>query len=128
MRVALVPLGYADGVPRAHSNRAFALVRGTRARLVGRVSMDQCVLDVTHAPDVSVGDEVVLLGSSGGERIGLDEFASWSGTIGHEALCRIGPRVPRLYRQDGHARWASAEPRTVVLAGSADHLPWRSPS
>jgi alanine racemase len=128
MRVALVPLGYADGLPRAHSNRASALVRGTRARLVGRVSMDQCVLDVTHAPDVAVGDEVVLFGSSSGERIGLDEFASWSDTIGHEALCRIGPRVPRLYRQNGHARWAGAEPGAMALAASANHLRWRSPS
>jgi alanine racemase len=128
MRIALVPLGYADGVPRAHSNRAVALVRRTRARLVGRVSMDQCVVDVTHAPEVSVGDEVALFGSSGGERIGLDEFASWSDTIGHEALCRIGPRVPRLYRQGGHAWWAGAEPRAMELAAGTDRAPWRSPS
>jgi alanine racemase len=101
-RAALVPAGYADGLPRAHSNRAVVLIHGQRAPLVGRVSMDQCVADVTAIDGVQPGDEVTLIGRQGADEIGLDEYASWSDTIGHEALCRIGSRVPRYYRQAGH--------------------------
>lgn len=126
IRAALLAAGYADGVPRAHSNRASAVVRGRRAPLVGRVSMDQCVVDVTEIGGVAAGDEAVLFGTSstdraGPEDISLDEFAAWSGTIAHEALCRIGGRVPRLYRQDGRVWWgapeAVTEPRLAVGAG-----------
>jgi alanine racemase len=108
-RAALIPAGYADGVPRAHSNRAVALVRGVRVPLIGRVSMDQCVVDVGEVPEVRVGDEAVLFGRADGAEIGLDEFAGWSGTIGHEALCRVGPRVPRWYRSGPRGWWASGE-------------------
>lgn len=107
MLAALVSAGYADGLPRSHSNKGQVLVRGQRSPLVGRVSMDQCVVDVTHIPDVAVGDEVVLFGEQGEESIGLEEYASWSDTIGHEALCRIGPRVPRVYRRGQRVVWAA---------------------
>jgi alanine racemase len=94
----LVPLGYADGLPRAASNRASVLVNGCRAPLIGRVSMDQCVVDLTELTVARPGDEVVLFGCQAGAEITLDEFATWGDTIVHEALCRVGPRVPRRYR------------------------------
>ncbi|MDP8925240.1 MAG: alanine racemase [Chloroflexota bacterium] len=107
MRVGLVPTGYADGVPRSHSNRAFALVRGTRVRLVGRVSMDQCVVDLSEVPDARGGDVVTLIGAADGDRIALEEYAGWSDTITHEALCRVGARVPRRYRRGDTCWWGT---------------------
>lgn len=107
LRVGLVPVGYADGVPRTHSNGTVAFIRGRRAPLIGRVSMDQCVLDLTDVPDAGRGDVVSLFGTDDGDCVGLDEFATWSGTIAHEALCRIGPRVPRRYHQAGRSWWGS---------------------
>lgn len=118
MRVGLVAAGYADGVPRAHSNRASVLAGGLRSPIIGRVSMDQCVVDVTGAASLRRGDDITLFGSSDGVEIGLDEFAAWSGTIGHEALCRIGARVPRLYRDGGEWRWGGESEDAV----SSPHL------
>jgi alanine racemase len=117
MRVGLVPAGYADGVPRSHSNIASALVRGQRVGLVGRVSMDQCVVDLTDAPDARTGDTMTLFGQDGAAAIPLDEYASWSDTIVHEALCRIGPRVPRRYTQRGEVRWGTASESYAVAFG-----------
>ena len=111
MRVGLIPAGYADGVARRHSNRAQALLRGGRVPLVGRVSMDQCVVDITEIHDARPGDVVTLFGADGADCISLDEFAAWSDTIVHEALCRVGSRVPRRYARRGEVRWAwVAEP------------------
>ena len=115
IRAALVPAGYADGVPRANAEKAEALVRGTRAPLVGRVSMDQCMVDVSAVPGARRGDEVALFGRLDGSVIGLDEYASWSGTIGHEALCRIGARVPRLYRRHGRSWWSRSRHQVAEL-------------
>lgn len=94
--IATLPIGYADGYRRAFSNRASVLVRGRRAPVVGTVCMDLCLIDVTGVPGVRVGDEVVLLGSQGTERICADELAALAGTISYEILCGVGPRVPRL--------------------------------
>lgn len=108
--VGLVPAGYADGVPRSHSNRGFAAIRGRRAPLIGRISMDQCVVDLTSVPDARSGDVVTLFGaadSEDGGEVTLDEFAGWSDTIVHEALCRVGGRVPRRYTSGGRAWWGS---------------------
>jgi alanine racemase len=107
MRVGLVPAGYADGVPRSHSNLAHALVGGVRVPLVGRVSMDQCVVDLTEVPDAEPGDIVTLFGRDESAEVPLDEYASWSDTIVHEALCRIGPRVPRRYHAGMRSWWGS---------------------
>jgi alanine racemase len=96
MRVALLPAGYADGYDRAYSNRGAVLVRGQRAPVVGRVSMDQTIVDVTDIPDAARGDEVVLLGAQGAGRISTDELARLLGTIPWEVLCRIAERVPRV--------------------------------
>jgi alanine racemase len=96
--IATLPIGYADGLSRALSNRAEALVRGRRVPIAGRVCMDMCMIDVTEVPGVREGDEAVLLGSQGGERITADEIALKTGTIPYEVLCGIGSRVPRIYQ------------------------------
>ncbi|MBV9599831.1 MAG: alanine racemase [Chloroflexi bacterium] len=101
MRVALVACGYADGLPRACSNRGRVLIRGQRAPLVGTVSMDMAMADVSHLPDVEIGDEVVVLGRQGNDEISLDEFAESAGIIPHELLVRLGSRAPRIYVRGG---------------------------
>ena len=101
MRVALVACGYADGLPRACSNRGRVLIRGQRAPLVGTVSMDMAMADVSHLPDVEPGDEVVILGRQGAEQITLDEFAESAGIIPHELLVRLNGRAPRVYLRHG---------------------------
>ena len=96
MRLALVAVGYADGLDRRLGNRFSLLVRGQRAPLVGRVSMDQAVVDVTEIADVAAGDEVVLLGAQGSEAISAFEHAEAAGTIPWEIFTGIGPRVGRV--------------------------------
>jgi alanine racemase len=96
MQLALVAAGYADGLDRRLGNRFSLLVRGQRAPLVGRVSMDQAVLDVTEIADVAAGDEVVILGSQGNETISAFDHAEATGTIPWEVFTRIGPRVQRI--------------------------------
>ncbi|MBR2406468.1 MAG: alanine racemase [Clostridia bacterium] len=91
-QLATVPIGYADGLPRACSNTATMLVNGERATIVGRVCMDQCVLDVTGL-QVQPGDEVVVFGNG----LPADALAESAGTIVYEILCRVGQRVPRVY-------------------------------
>jgi len=95
MRLALVAAGYADGLDRKLGNRFSLLVRGQRAPLVGRISMDQCVIDVTDIPNVITGDEVVILGRQGDELITAFDHAKSVGTIPWEIFTRIGARVPR---------------------------------
>ena len=96
MRLALIPAGYADGLDRKLGNRVSLLVRGQRAPLVGRISMDQAVLDVTEIPAVQTGDEVVILGTQGTETISAFDHAQAAGTIPWEIFTRIGQRVPRI--------------------------------
>jgi alanine racemase len=97
-RIATLPIGYADGYSRRYSNRAQVLVRGRRASVVGRVCMDLSMVDVTDVPAASVGDEVVLLGEQGPERIPAEELAELAGTIHYEVICAVGARVPRVVR------------------------------
>ena len=101
MRVALIACGYADGLPRACSNRGRVLIRGQRAPLVGTVSMDMAMADVSHLPDVEAGDEVVVVGRQGDDEISLDEFAESAGIIPHELLVRLSSRAPRVYLRGG---------------------------
>jgi len=96
-RLAVIPVGYADGYSRSIGNNGFALVRGKRVPVVGRVCMDMTILDVTDEPSPSIGDEVALLGAQGSEAVTAEEMAGWLGTIPYEILSRIGPRVPRTY-------------------------------
>jgi alanine racemase len=99
--IALVPVGYADGYLRVLSNRAEVLVHGRRCPVVGRISMDQLTVDVTHVPGVREGDDVVLIGRQGAEQITADDLAAAAGTISYEVLSRLAPRLPRLYLRDG---------------------------
>lgn len=101
--IATLPIGYADGLSRQLSNNGFALVRGIRVPIIGRVCMDQTMIDVTSLPDVRTGDEVTLFGRSGSERIAIHEVASRMGTISYEVICLIGKRVPRLYALNDNA-------------------------
>lgn len=96
--VAILCAGYGDGLPRAASNRAQALVRGQRCAILGRVTMDQTILDVTDVPGVAAGEPVVLVGRQDGAEISITEFSSWADTIPWETLCSVTKRVPRLYR------------------------------
>ena len=97
--VVTVPIGYADGVPRALGlNGGEVLVHGRRRPIVGVITMDQLMVDVGD-DEVAVGDDVVLIGSQGDEAITADEWAERLGTIAYEIVCGIGPRVPRHYRR-----------------------------
>jgi len=98
MRVATITAGFADGYLRAASNRAEVLVGGRRCRVIGRITMDQTLVDVSRAPGVTSGDDAVLIGRQGSETITANELASWCGTIPWEVLTGITYRVPRLYR------------------------------
>jgi len=95
--IATTPVGYADGYARGLSNRGEALVRGTRVPVAGRVCMDMTMLDVTDVPGVREGDDVVLIGAQGGERITAEDIATKTGTIPYEVLCGISSRVSRVY-------------------------------
>ncbi|HXA15321.1 MAG TPA: alanine racemase [Opitutaceae bacterium] len=97
-RVAVLTAGYGDGLPRASSNRAQVLIRGQRCPVLGRVTMDQTVVDVTGVPGVACGDEVVLVGRQQGAEISLAEFSRWADTIPWETLCSVTKRVPRIYK------------------------------
>lgn len=95
--IATIPIGYADGLSRRLSNKAYALVRGVRVPYAGNVCMDQTMLDVTRVPDAQVGDVAVLFGQSGQDRIPVEELAALLGTINYEIVCAVGSRVPRVY-------------------------------
>lgn len=95
-RLATLPVGYADGYRRCLSNRGFVLVKGRRCPVVGRVTMDQIIVDATDAPGVDVGEEVVLLGAQGTERVTAEEMAGWCDTIPYEVVCGVSARVPRV--------------------------------
>ncbi|HVN95464.1 MAG TPA: alanine racemase [Syntrophorhabdaceae bacterium] len=96
-KVAYVPVGYADGYPRALSNKAFVLIKQRKCSIVGTVCMDWILVDITDINGVDVADEVVLLGRDGGQAVTADELARYAGTIPYEILCKISKRVPRVY-------------------------------
>jgi alanine racemase len=96
--VAILCAGYADGLPRSASNRAQVLLRGSRCPVIGRVTMDQTIVDVTAAPPVACGDEAVLIGRQGEQEITLTEFSRAADTIPWETLTSVTKRVPRIYR------------------------------
>lgn len=113
-RLATLPVGYADGYPRSMSGKAQVLVAGQRCNVVGTVCMDLCMADVTDvATPVESGDEVVLLGQMGDQRITANEMAGWAGTIAYEILCGFSERVPRLHG-DGAAGGALAAGGAVL--------------
>ncbi len=98
-RVATLPIGYADGYSRMLSNRGAALVQGRRVRVIGRVCMDQIMVDVTGIPDAAVGDDVVLYGTQGDENISIREIAGLASTITYEIVCSVSKRVPRIWER-----------------------------
>ena len=99
--IASLPIGYADGYTRLLSGKAEALVKGQRVPIIGRICMDQCMIDVTGILDVKVGDEVVLFGKQGEGFISIDEVAKKLGTINYEIVCMISRRIPRVYVKNG---------------------------
>ncbi len=100
-RIATVTVGYADGYPRAQSNLGRVIVRGKYAPIVGRVCMDQMMIDVTDIPDVSVKDEVILIGGTDDKYISVEEVAKYANSFNYELVCHIGRRVPHVYHEDG---------------------------
>lgn len=100
--LATVPVGYADGYSRRLSGLAYMLVHGRPAPVVGRVCMDQCMLNVTGIPDVHADTTVTVFGADEGASLPVEDFAAWSDTINYEAVCAVGKRVPRLFIQGGN--------------------------
>ena len=101
--IAVLAIGYADGLARSLSNRVSFLLRGRRVPVVGRICMDMCMVDVTEVPEAKVGDVVTVFGTDGGDAIPVDELARLTGTIPYETLCGINKRTPRFYL-DGEQR------------------------
>lgn len=95
-RVGLVPIGYGDGYPRIYSNKAFMLLDGERAPVLGRVSMDLTVVDLSGVPHATIGDEMVIMDDDPLSPVSVYKLAEWAGTIPYEVFCRIGPRVRRV--------------------------------
>ena len=100
-KIATIPIGYADGYSRLLSKKAKVIINGKLANVVGNICMDQCMVDVTDVGEVSVGDEVILLGSEGNLKFDADDMANLLGTINYEVLCMIKQRIPRVYCKNG---------------------------
>ena len=100
MRIATIPVGYGDGYPRMLSNKGFVLIREKRARILGRICMDQFMVDVTDIPQAKELDEVILVGRQGDEEITVDELGDLCGRFSYEFICDIGKRVPRIYTKN----------------------------
>lgn len=101
VKLATVTAGYADGYPRALSNKGYVLINGKKCPITGRICMDQFMCDVTEVEDVKAGDEAVLIGAQGDERITADDIGKMTGTIGYEIVCGISARVPRVISRHG---------------------------
>ena len=101
-RVATIPIGYADGLSRLLSNKGIVIIRNCIAPIIGRVCMDQCLINVTHIPEVWADDEVIIFGSSEDQAITVDDIAKLCNTINYEVVSVISPRVPRYYISKGN--------------------------
>ena len=101
MKIATIPVGYADGYPRNLSNNGYVLIRGKKAPIVGKVCMDQFMVDVTHIEGVCFGDRVTLIGQDGNETITVEELSELSGRFNYEFICDLGKRITRVYVKDG---------------------------
>ncbi|MBQ8497211.1 MAG: alanine racemase [Clostridia bacterium] len=101
MRIATIPVGYADGYPRALSNKGTVLIHGKRCHILGRVCMDQMMVDITHIPEAKIEDKVVLVGHDGDAFISAEEVADASYSFNYEFVCGIARRVPRIYIRNG---------------------------
>ena len=96
-RIATIPVGYGDGYARSLSNKGYVLIHGKRARILGRVCMDQFMVDVTEIPEAEEGDKVTLIGTDGEENISLELLGELSGRFNYEFACDLGKRIPRVY-------------------------------
>lgn len=101
MKIATVPIGYADGYVRQNAKDGYMLVNGRRAEIVGRICMDQTMLDVSDIDDVKIGDEVIVFGTGGNGEPTADTIAENTNTINYEVVCLVGKRVPRIYYKNG---------------------------
>lgn len=99
--IATIPVGYADGYPRSLSNKGCVLIHGRRAPVLGRVCMDQFMVDVTHIPDVKTGDRVILAGRDGEQALTLEELGERSGRFNYEFACGLSKRIPRIFYKNG---------------------------
>jgi len=99
--VATIPIGYDDGYMRALSNRGHAIIRGVFATVIGRISMDLTLIDVTNVPGVQVDDDVILMGREEELAVTAEDLARTAGTLSYEVTCGIGQRVPRVYVSPG---------------------------
>jgi alanine racemase len=115
-RVGVLPVGYGHGYPWQLSNKGQVLIRGQRAPIVGRVTMDLTMVDATDIESVALGDEVVLWGEQQGARIGLDEVAAWAQTVPYDLLCSMGKRVVRVFLEQG------SEPKVLTLIGERQEV------
>ncbi|XME03131.1 alanine racemase [Lachnospiraceae bacterium C1.1] len=102
-RVATIPVGYGDGYPRSLSNKGYVIIRGKKAPILGRVCMDQFMVDVTDIKDAAEGDEVTLIGKDGNEELSMELMGDLSGRFNYELACDLGRRIPRIYIKDGKA-------------------------
>ena len=101
-KIATVPIGYGDGYPRSLSNKGYVLIKGRKAPIVGRVCMDQMMVDVTDIPEeIKIGDRVTLIGQDGELSITAEELGDLSGRFNYELVCDLGNRIPRIYYKDG---------------------------
>ena len=114
-RIATIPVGYGDGFGWMLSNQGEALIRGERVPVAGRISMDMCTLDISKVPGCEVGDEVVLMGEQGGERITADEIAEKVRSIHYEILCALGKRAPRVFLHKGQADRVEPSLRRIYI-------------
>ena len=99
--IATLPIGYADGYTRLLDNKGKVIINGQFAPVVGRICMDQCMIDITHIEGVNVGDEVIIMGESQGCSFTADDIAEAIGTINYEILCMVSKRLPRVYTEEG---------------------------
>ena len=100
-RVATIPVGYGDGYPRSLSNKGYVLINGKRANILGRVCMDQMMVDVSGIEGVEEGTDVTLVGKDGDQCICVEEIAELSGSFNYEFVCDLGKRIPRCYYREG---------------------------
>lgn len=101
MRIATIPIGYGDGYPRGLSNKGYVLIRGKKAPVLGRICMDQFMVDVDNIPEAAEGDEVTLIGRDGKEQITMEELGDISGRFNYELACGLSKRIPRVYIKQG---------------------------
>lgn len=101
MRIATIPIGYGDGYPRSLSDIGYVLIRGKKAPIIGRICMDQFMVDVSDIPEVKFGDKVTLIGRDQEEYLPVEKLSELSGRFNYEFVCDLGKRIPRVYVQDG---------------------------